>query len=425
MPDGTIQNPGTDPSTQSQLQVNTGNTQSTAGTGLINTPAPNAAALGPSTPTAPATTPTTTANPVNSLINQGTPSVSTPTAPQVSAGTNPNGNTPISSNPNLGAPPVTATTVDPSTMTVAGQVSNIIASGSPLMEQATTAANNAMNQRGLINSTMGLTAAQSSLYAAAVPIAQQDAQTYYNADAATAAAMNASAIAALQSATTTAGYDSQQVIARIQSDTSLTTQQMSDYSAQIIAAVQANTSLTVQQQADLTTMAKDMADNSASTNIANIQSNTSLTAQDMQDQTQTAITNLNNASAVTVQNLVNAGNLANIASNGQINEQITQMTNDNKSLLQTSSSAQSLYSTALQNLSNIITNPNLDEGQKAVALNDTVSTLNDGLNVLSQIVGLTPGLSSDLSFSSSGDTFTNSGNSTNPTPQSLMDQLFS
>lgn len=422
MPDGTIANPGTDPTTQSQLQVNTGNTQTTNGTGLINTPAPTGNAVGMP---APGLTPTTTANTTgqySGLINQGLATTPPPAAPAVQAGTNPNGNTPVSPNPNLGAPPVTATTVDPSTMTVAGQVSNIIASGSPLMEQATTAANNAMNQRGLINSTMGLTAAQSSLYAAAVPIAQQDAQTYYAADAATASAMNASAIAALQSATTTAGYDSQQIIARIQSDTSLSTQQMSDYSAQIIAAVQANTSLSVQQQADLTTMAKDMADNSASTNIANIQSNTSLTAQQMQDDTQTAITNLNNASAVNVQNLVNQGNLANIASNGTINEQITQMTNDNKSLLQTSSSAQSLYTQALTNLSNIITNPNLDEDQKTTALNDTVSTLNDGLNILSQIVGLTPGLSSDLSFSNGQDIGTTP--SGNPTPQQTLQDLF-
>lgn len=410
MPDGsssTVPNPGTDPNTQSQLQP--------SGSLINNTSSPGASTTPVGSSVVPGATPTSTAvtaGQYSGLINQGTP---TPTNSAGPAGTPAAPNASAATATNLGAPAVAPVTIDPATMTTQGQVSNIISSGSPLMEQATAAANNAMNERGLTNSTMGVTAAQSALYAAAIPMAEQDAQAYYNADAATAAAMNQSAIAALSSQTTLAGQASQQLIARIQSDTSISTQQMSDYSAQIIAAINSNTTLSAQDAADSTTMAKDMADNATSSQIATLQSTTSLTVQQMQDQTQTAITGLNNTSALAVQSAVNAGNLANIASNGTINEQITQMTDDNKSLLQTSSSAQALYTQSLTNLSNIITNPNLSADQKTAALNDTVAELQDGLNTLSQTIGLTPGLQSDLTFTNPADT-TAGPTTTTPAP---------
>ncbi|MDR1613679.1 MAG: hypothetical protein LBT97_12985 [Planctomycetota bacterium] len=83
--------------------------------------------------------------------------------------------------------------------TVAGQIKGILASNSPLLQQAETAAKQAANARGLANSSMAVTAGQSALYNAALPIAQADAQTHasnaqYNADAAnTATKYNADA----------------------------------------------------------------------------------------------------------------------------------------------------------------------------------------------------------------------------------------
>jgi len=61
--------------------------------------------------------------------------------------------------------------------TVQGQVKKIIDENSPLMQQAQTRANQQMNQRGLINSSMAVGAGQAALYDAAVPIAASDAQT--------------------------------------------------------------------------------------------------------------------------------------------------------------------------------------------------------------------------------------------------------
>lgn len=71
--------------------------------------------------------------------------------------------------------------------TVQGQIQGIIAKNSPLMQQAETRAKQQMNARGLLNSSLAITAGQSALYDAAMPIASQDAETYaksasYNAD---------------------------------------------------------------------------------------------------------------------------------------------------------------------------------------------------------------------------------------------------
>jgi hypothetical protein len=76
--------------------------------------------------------------------------------------------------------PQTASTAtfDPSTQTVQGQIKGIIDANSPLMQQAETRANQQMNGRGLINSSMGVGAAQAALYDAAMPIAASDAQAY-------------------------------------------------------------------------------------------------------------------------------------------------------------------------------------------------------------------------------------------------------
>ena len=65
--------------------------------------------------------------------------------------------------------------------TVQGQLKNVLDSGSPLLDRAETKAKQGMNQRGLLNSTMAITAGQSALYDAAMPIAQQDANTFADA----------------------------------------------------------------------------------------------------------------------------------------------------------------------------------------------------------------------------------------------------
>lgn len=73
--------------------------------------------------------------------------------------------------------------------TVAGQVNKITAAGSPLIDQATTKAKQETSARGLLNSSLGVTAGLDAAYRTALPIAQQDANTFgeagkFNANAA-------------------------------------------------------------------------------------------------------------------------------------------------------------------------------------------------------------------------------------------------
>lgn len=86
-----------------------------------------------------------------------------------------------------------------SDQTVQGRIQNVIGENSGLIQQARTRGMETANARGLLNSSIGQTAADSSVYNAALPIATSDASTYakaagYNADQTnTFAKFNASA----------------------------------------------------------------------------------------------------------------------------------------------------------------------------------------------------------------------------------------
>ena len=72
------------------------------------------------------------------------------------------------------AAPTPLPTVAP-VQTVQDRVKNIIAENSPLMQQARSDSLGQMNDRGLINSTMAISAGNRAVYDAATPIAQADA----------------------------------------------------------------------------------------------------------------------------------------------------------------------------------------------------------------------------------------------------------
>lgn len=72
-------------------------------------------------------------------------------------------------------------TVDFGNETVQGQIKGLINEKSPFIQQAETGAKQEANARGLINSSMAVTAGQDAAYRAALPIANADAQTYKSA----------------------------------------------------------------------------------------------------------------------------------------------------------------------------------------------------------------------------------------------------
>jgi len=65
----------------------------------------------------------------------------------------------------------------PEQATVASQMTGLLSKESPYMKQAATQGAQRATQRGLLNSTMGIQAAESARINAALPIAQQDAAT--------------------------------------------------------------------------------------------------------------------------------------------------------------------------------------------------------------------------------------------------------
>jgi len=69
-------------------------------------------------------------------------------------------------------------TVDAPQETVAGQMKGLIQDDSPYMQMARTGAKQQMNSRGLLNSSMAISAGDVAAYQAALPIAQADASVY-------------------------------------------------------------------------------------------------------------------------------------------------------------------------------------------------------------------------------------------------------
>jgi hypothetical protein len=82
--------------------------------------------------------------------------------------------------PNVQPQTYTAQTsqVNAPTETMQGQVSSILSQDNPLMQRARSLATQQMNQRGLVNSSMAQGAGVAAMVDRALPIAQQDAQTY-------------------------------------------------------------------------------------------------------------------------------------------------------------------------------------------------------------------------------------------------------
>lgn len=68
--------------------------------------------------------------------------------------------------------------VDAGKETVQGQMDSILANDSPLMQRARTLATQQMSQRGLVNSSMAQGAGVAAMIDRAMPMAQQDANTY-------------------------------------------------------------------------------------------------------------------------------------------------------------------------------------------------------------------------------------------------------
>ena len=129
-------------------------------------------------------------DPNTGIINSNLPATST--TPETGVGTTNLSTGSVSDQLDQILGPSTTSTISPSAttvpgatnwnvtpeQTVEGRIGGIINSNSPLMAQAKARSTEAANSRGLINSSMAVQAGEAALYDAALPIAQQDANTF-------------------------------------------------------------------------------------------------------------------------------------------------------------------------------------------------------------------------------------------------------
>lgn len=210
--------------------------------------------------------------------------------------------------------------------TVQGQLAGIVDPNNPLMVQAKTQADEAANQRGLINSSMAVSAGQDAMYRAALPIASSDAATYAKA----------------------AGYNADQI------------NQVNSQNAQL------------QNQAA----------------IANLNANTNLVTTNMSTQTQRDVAALGAESQQKIA-AMNADSSQKIAAlDASSRAQLQQLQNQNATLLNTNQQASQAFNQYVVAAANIQNNPNLDAANKTAALQSLWHTTQAQLTVLAHVSGL-------------------------------------
>ena len=195
---------------------------------------------------------------------------------------------------------------------VQSRIKSLVAEDSPLMQQARTRAAQEMNARGLVNSSLGIQAGQQAVISNAMPIAQSDAQSINAAMTNTANARNTA----------------------------------SQFNA---SAENAASSLNAQL---LTTM------NQANANSQNAAMN------------QTAVA-------------ANARSLAFIDNNSK--QSLATLQAQNQQLLQANANASSMFGQVVQNISAISQNPQLNDSAKRLAIDSQLNLLNEGLRASAEI----------------------------------------
>lgn len=224
----------------------------------------------------------------------------------------------------VGYTPQTFTVNDPST--VQGQVKGIIQDDSPLMQQARTRANQDYQSRGLLDSSMAIGAGQQAVLNAALPIAQQDANTYNQAMTNTANAKNA-ALNFGAAATNTASQQN----AQLGTNVSLANADSANKALQ--DAFQAKTSY----------------------GLAGLDTNTKI-----------ALANLDTGTKI----------------------QLTQLENENRSFLQANQSAASMFNQVATTIANISQNSTMSQAAKDDAVATQMNILREGLRQQGAVAGL-------------------------------------
>lgn len=230
----------------------------------------------------------------------------------------------------------TAATMDPTTRsvqnneTVQGQIAGIIDANSPLMQRAVARAQEQMASRGLLNSSIAIGAGQNALYDAALPIAQQDANTY-----------------------TTASRDNQSVL---NNSAQFNTTQKNAMTSQ---------NLTAENQAKAYTAS---AENAASAQNAQASNTSALAGYDAA--VKTAMQNADSATRVQLQTMA-----------GDTQTKLANIEAQFKNEMQANASAADLYKQVVDNVTRITLDPDMPPDAKQRAANEQMDALSSGLQL--------------------------------------------
>jgi len=234
------------------------------------------------------------------------------------------------------AQPATAPAVAP-VQTVESRIAGIISQNSPLMQQARADSLGQMNERGLINSSMAVTAGNAAVYRAAMPIAQADA-----------AAQN--------------------------EFTRMDKAQGFDLAKMDQGAALALTQLNAQQQNDVVKMGLNQG--------YTLQNMTTAQVNDMAKLT-TSIT-----ADVAKYTASESGALTRLGMDSATKKDLAGIEAGYKTLMQTSASSGELYKQMVTNMTTIMTNKDMGAEAKATAIRNQVTALNNGLAMFGKIGNL-------------------------------------
>lgn len=296
----------------------------------------------------------TAATPSSGLLGQamaGTPQLNTPTQAPVSTYNPAQAQTAQASQTdwNVGQ-----------NQTVQGQLGSILSNGSPVLEQARTDAAQAANARGLLNSSMAVSAGEQAAIRTALPIAQQDASTN-----ATAAQTNAASKNQNSQFNASAQNQANQFNAASQNEAGqfnagATNTANAQYAQMSQSDRQANQAAV--QQTLMKTMDQQFAASQSTADNA-----TKLQLQQMQSNTQ---------------------------------KQLADIEANYKTLMQTNASAGEMYQQALKNITDIVANKDMDAAAKNAAIAQQSTLLGNGLALFGKMTNMN--LGNLLDFTSVG-----------------------
>jgi hypothetical protein len=266
--------------------------------------------------------------------------------------------------------------------TVQGQLNNVIAADSPLMQQAKTGALQQMNQRGLINSSMAIGAGQDAVVKNALPIAQQDASMYGRSGEFNATASNQ----ANQFNTAATNQASAQNQAAINTAEQFNAGALTDTAKFNATSALQNSQFNAAQQ---NSVREANAQRQQTANLASADTKNKIVIQQLDNTFKAAMSSADNQTKIALQEI-----------DAVTRKSLATTESEFKQLMQTSASASDLFQQTIKNINDLVMNPDLD----AEAINAGTTTqlnnlktsmavldaLNNNITGLKDLITITP-----------------------------------